>query len=225
MRTDMAFDARTSCKCCAFRHSPYIPIVHELLERALCERNSKKEFMDSNTFTTSIQGIKSVWGPLGDSVVAGCQRHLGRLLKAPDTEDWLAALHKDAPANRELYRDPTHGFMLLAHSEYAGLYRPPHDHGRGWVIYAIQQGEIEMRSYAQILKLDGSVELVMRDSTVMQPGQVQLYLPGDIHDTRCVKGPALLFRFTERDLKQEDKEEHRVTRYVEKDGAWTLGTP
>ena len=38
-----------------------------------------------------------------------------------------------------------------------------------------------------------------------------VYLPGDIHDTRCVTGPALLFRFTERDLKREDKEERRVT--------------
>jgi hypothetical protein len=35
----------------------------------------------------------------------------------------------------------------------------------------------------------------------------------------------LLFRFTERDLKREDKEEQRVTRYVERDGAWTVGLP
>jgi len=38
-------------------------------------------------------------------------------------------------------------------------------------------------------------------------------------------GPALLFRFTEHDLKKEDKEEHRVTRFVERDGAWTVGLP
>jgi hypothetical protein len=56
------------------------------------------------------------------------------------------------------------------------------------------------------------------------PGQVQVYLPGDIHDTRCLSGPALLFRFTERDLKKEDKVEHRVMRYVERDGAWTPAT-
>ena len=35
-------------------------------------------------------------------------------------------------------------------------------------------------------------------------------------------GPALLFRFTERDLKKEDQDAHRVTRYVERDGAWTV---
>jgi hypothetical protein len=49
---------------------------------------------------------------------------------------------------------------------------------------------------------------------------VQVYLPGDIHDTRCVSGPALLYRFTERDLKKEDVVEHRIVRYVERNGVW-----
>lgn len=112
--------------------------------------------------------------------------------------------------------------MLLAHTEPAGLYRPPHDHGQGWVIYAIQQGEIEMGTYARTEAPDGRIRLVKRNSTWVGPGQVQVYLPGDIHDTRCVAGPALLFRFTERDLKLEDQQAHRVTRYVERDGSWTV---
>lgn len=181
--------------------------------------------MASDTFEKSMEGIKSVWGPLSTDMVAGCRRHLEDLLKAPATEAWLAALHKEAPANYELYRDPTHGFVLLAHTESAGLYRPPHDHGRGWVIYAVQQGEIEMGTYARIVAPDGSIRLVKRNSTLVRAGQVQVYLPGDIHDTRCMTGPALLFRFTERDLKKEDKEEHRVTRYVERDGVWATGAP
>ena len=183
--------------------------------------------MARNTFDASIEGIKSAWGPLSTDMVAACRGHLEDLLKAPATEDWLAALHKDPPANQELYRDATNGFVLLAHTEPEGLYRPPHDHGRGWgwVIYAIQQGEIEMGTYGRLEAPDGSVRLVKRGSTRVRPGQVQVYLPGDIHDTLCVTGPALLFRFTERDLKREDKEEHRVTRYVERDGAWTVGLP
>ncbi|MBK7061228.1 MAG: hypothetical protein IPH51_12180 [Rubrivivax sp.] len=181
--------------------------------------------MDSNTLDASMKGIHSVWGPLSTDVVAGCCRHLKDLVKAPATEAWLAALHREGPANQELHRDPSHGYVLLAHTEHAGLYRPPHDHGRGWVIYALQQGEIEMGSYASIEAPDGRIRLVKRNSTLVQPGQVQVYLPGDIHDTRCVTGPALLFRFTDRDLKKEDKEEHRVTRYVERDGAWTVGLP
>ncbi len=179
--------------------------------------------MARNTLETSIEGIRAGWGPLSTEVVAACQRHLENLLKAPVTEDWLSALHRDAPATKELYRDPQHGFVLLAHSEYQGLYRPPHDHGRGWVIYAMQQGEIEMGTYARIEDRDGSAKLVKRNSTVVRPSQVQVYLPGDIHDTRCLTGPALLFRFTERDLKKEDKDEHRVTRYVDLDGVWTSG--
>jgi hypothetical protein len=166
-----------------------------------------------------------VWGPLSSQVIAGCAEHLQKLLKAPPSEDWLAALHRGAPANQELYRDPVHGFVLLAHTEQAGLYRPPHDHGRSWVVYALQQGEIEMGTYARHEGADGNLRLVKRGSTLVQPGQLQVYLPGDIHDTRCVSGPALLFRFTERDLKKEDQEEHRVTRFVERGGAWMLPSP
>jgi hypothetical protein len=178
--------------------------------------------MARDALETSMAGIKSVWGPLTSEVVDGCRIELESLVKAPASEEWLAALHRDAPGNRELYRDPTHGFVLLAHTEHEGLYRPPHDHGRAWVIYAIQQGEIEMGTYGRIDDPDGSVWLVKRGATLLRPGQVQVYLPGDIHDTRCVRGPALLFRFTERDLKKEDLEEHRVTRYVERDAAWTM---
>jgi hypothetical protein len=181
--------------------------------------------MARNTLDAAMEGIRTAWGPLDTELIATCRQHLENLLEAPLTEEWLSKLHREAPANQELHRDPTHGFVLLAHSEYAGLYRPPHDHGRGWVIYAMQQGEIEMGTYARIEREDGSVQLVKRNSTVVRPGQVQVYLPGDIHDTRCVKGSALLFRFTERDLKREDKEEHRVTRYAERNGAWIPGAP
>ena len=106
--------------------------------------------MTNNTLATTVERIRSVWAPLSTEVVAGCREQLEELLKAPPTEEWLAALHHDAPANQELYRDPAEGFVLLAHTEPAGLYRPPHDHGQGWVIYAIQQGEIEMGTYARV---------------------------------------------------------------------------
>ena len=179
--------------------------------------------MSKNSLEKFTEGVSSTWGPITSEVVAGCRQHLKELVKAPATEEWLEALHQAAPVYDEMYRDPKHGFLLLAHTEPTGLYRPPHDHGRAWVIYALQQGEIEMGTYARIEDSDGSVKLVKRNSTRVRPGQVQVYLPGDIHDTQCISGPALLFRFTERDLKKEDKEEHRVTRYVERDGVWTLG--
>ena len=170
-----------------------------------------------NSLETFIERVRLTWGPLSSELVASCRRYSEELLTAPAAEEWLAALLQDTPANQELYRDPLHGFVLLAHAEYAGLYRPPHDHGRGWVIYAVQQGEIEMATYVRVHDPDGKVRLVKRDATLVRAGQVKVFLPGDIHDTRCVSDPALLFRFTERDLKREDKEDGKVTRYVERD--------
>lgn len=176
--------------------------------------------MSGNALETFIAAVRAAWGPLTTELVGECRGQLETLLKASPSEPWLADLHARRPANEELYRDPDHGFVLLAHTEHAGLYRPPHDHGRGWVIYAMQEGEIEMRTYGRVEEPDGQVRLVQRDSTLMRAGQVQAYLPGDIHDTRCVSETALLLRFTERDLKVEDRTHHRVTRYLDLNGVW-----
>ena len=176
--------------------------------------------MTETSLQRFVEHIRASWGPLSSALVADCRRHLESLTQAPETEPWLAALHETQPDSRELYRDPVHGFLLLAHTEPAGLYRPPHDHGRGWVIYAVQRGEVEMGTYARHEDGNGRVTLVKRDATPVHAGQAKLFLPGDIHDTHCLSGPALLFRFTERDLKQEAP---RITRYVDRDGVWTTG--
>ena len=176
--------------------------------------------MANSSLQTFAQAVNASWGPLSSEVVAAARRHMQQLLKAPTTESWLEALHRNAPPNEELYRDPDYGFVLLAHTEQKGLYRPPHDHGRSWVVYGVQQGESEMTTYGRVQGPDGIVRLIKRESKIVRPGEVQVYLPGDIHDTRCVSGPALLYRFTERDLKQEDKQEHRITRFVERNGVW-----
>lgn len=104
----------------------------------------------------------------------------------------------------ELHRDPDHGFLLLAHRERAGRYRAPHDHGLGWVIYAVARGEVELGTYARI---DG--HLVRRGVERLGPGDARVYLPGDIHDTRIVSDDVVMLRFTSRDLKAE---EARATR-------------
>jgi hypothetical protein len=180
--------------------------------------------MPNKSLEAFIEGARAAWGPLSSELVAACQSQLERLAQTPVSEPWLAALHRGRPINEELYRDPDYGFVLLAHTENAGLYRPPHDHGRGWVSYAMQDGEIEMGTYARIEDSSGEVRLVKRNSTLVCAGQVQVYLPGDIHDTRCVSSSALLFRFTERDLRVEDRQEHRVTRYHQRNGVWTVGS-
>ena len=156
------------------------------------------------------EALSSTWGPLTSELVARSRHHVAQLLEASAAEAWLSSLHRDAPESRELYRDPAHGFLLLAHTEQAGLYRPPHDHGRGWVIYAVQRGEMEMGAYRRVHDLRGDAHLVRRESFVLRPGDIRVFLPGDIHDTRCTAGPLTLFRFTSRDFKKEE-----VTRYPE----------
>jgi hypothetical protein len=181
--------------------------------------------MENTALEHFIARLRHVWGPLSTELVEACQAQLTQLLNAPPTEDWLAELHLKEPARAELYRDPDHGFVLLAHAEHAGLYRSPHDHGRSWVLYGVQQGEVEMGTYVRIEDPGGQDRLVKRNTTIVRPGQVQVYLPGDIHDTRCLTETAFLFRFSERDLRLEDQRDHCVTRYVRQGGIWTTGTP
>jgi hypothetical protein len=179
--------------------------------------------MGKTALQSFTEGVRSEWGPLTSELAEACQGRMETLLSAPAGEAWLSMLRSDGPASEELYRDPDYGFVLLAHTEQAGLYRPPHDHGRSWVLYGIQHGEIEMGTYARIEDEDGAPRLVKRNTTLVRAGEAQLYLPGDIHDTRCVSDTALLFRFTERDLRVEDRQHHRLTRYVEKNGIWIPG--
>ena len=181
--------------------------------------------MARNSLETFALGVASEWGPLSSELVDACRKRLEELLQAAATEEWLDGLLRDAPLHRELWRDPACGFMLLAHTEPEGIYRPPHDHGRGWVMYGIIRGISEMGTYSRVSQVDGQVKLVKRNSTLVRAGEVQVYLPGDIHDTRCISGPSLLLRFTERDLKKEGHEAHMVTRYVQKDSDWVPEAP
>ncbi len=181
--------------------------------------------MATNSLEKFSENVGRIWGPPSSELVSEARLQMETLLQASQRENWLASLHRNEPASEELIRDPQHGFVLLAHMEHAGLYRPPHDHGRGWVIYGIQHGEMEIDTYARVEDANGRVRLVQRDAVVLGPGQARVYLPGDIHDTRCLTDSALLFRFTERDLKVEDRQHHRVTRYVQKGGLWVPPAP
>ena len=160
--------------------------------------------------------VRDNWGPLTTELISNCSAHLAELLQAPQAEAWLANLCHERPESRELYRDPVHGFVLLAHTEAEERYRVPHDHGESWVIYGVLHGEMEMGTYARVEEKGEGTRLVKRGSTRVRPGDVQVYLPGDIHDTRCVSGPAIQFRFTARDLRLETN----MVRYADAGGVW-----
>ena len=170
------------------------------------------------------EAMHSAWSPISTALVGECRAQVTALMRADPCEQWLADLLAERPASRELFRDPEHGFMLLAHTEPLALYRPPHDHGRAWVVYAVQSGALEIGTYAKIMGPDGVIRLVQRDLTLLIAGEARAYLPGDIHDTRCLDDSSLLFRFTERDLRHEDQQERQITRFVESDGYWTVPT-
>ena len=174
--------------------------------------------MTINSLDRFVAAVRAVWGPISTQLVARCRAQLDDLSAAEESEDWLASLLSERPATRELHREPD-SFMLLAHSEQMGLYRPPHDHGRAWVVYAVQSGALEIGSYARVEDPAGH-RLVRRDTIILRPGEARAYLPGDIHDTHCLTENALVFRFTERDLRHEDQVEQKVTRFVERAGAW-----
>lgn len=155
---------------------------------------------------------RAAWGPLSTGLAARIRQSLATLSQAPEAEPWLAALIQDRPETRELHRDPDHGFLLLAHAERGGLHRPPHDHGRGWVAYAVLRGEMEMTTYARIEDTGGPARLVARESYTLRPGEARIYLPGDLHSTRYLSGEVLVLRFTSCDLAVEERE-GRLTRY------------
>ena len=176
--------------------------------------------MADSSLDRFITEVRGEWGPLDSALVRRCRAGLAALTLADPGEAWLAALLAERPASCELHRDPAHGFLLPAHAEPGGLYRPPHDHGRSWVVYGVHAGTLEVVTYAKTTDSQGNERLVARDSSLLRPGEARAYLPGDIHDTRCLGEGALLFRFTERDLGHEDRVERRMTRYVEREGAW-----
>ena len=176
--------------------------------------------MSNNSLQTFADETSSAWGPLTSELVAGSRARLEALQAASPSEPWLAELRRDLPEAKELYRYPINGFVLLAHAEPLGRFRSPHDHGRGWVIYGVQQGEMEIRTYGRVEEAGGKARLVLRESYTVRPGETRVYLPDDIHDTRCTVGPVLYYRFTDRDLRKEESEGHPLTRYVEQDGTW-----
>jgi hypothetical protein len=176
--------------------------------------------MTADALSTFITQTRGAYDPHTREGVEAVRARLERLARASADEPWLAALLRDAPPSQELARDATHGFVLLAHTEPAHLYRAPHDHGRSWVVYALQRGAMEIGTYARD-DADGRARLARRDVSVLRAGEARVYWEGDIHDTRCLEEPSLLLRFTARDLTRAD-ESGRITRYVDRGGVWTV---
>ena len=161
-----------------------------------------------------VQDARQSWSGLNSDTVIRLRQALETLVANCAEDAWLKAIHEEKPATVKLYEDETCGFMLLAHVERRGMYRPPHDHGAGWVFYILQHGEIRMGTYRQHTDRHGRTALVTRGDTVKRPGECSVYLPGDIHDTQCMSDYIVQFRLTSWDLAKE-KAEGRMTVFAQ----------
>ena len=169
--------------------------------------------MKDSALKNFIASIKNSWTGLNSETVITSRKLLESLAKTPSSEPWLADLHSKKQESVELYNDKTHGFILLAHVEKRGKYRVPHNHGAGWVFYAIQHGTMEMSTYSQVTDRKGKSHLVSRGASDINSGECNVYLPGDIHDTKCLSEYVLMFRLTSCDFKDE-KRDGRLIQYT-----------
>ncbi|MBU3004218.1 hypothetical protein [Paraglaciecola arctica] len=167
----------------------------------------------TNSLENFIKEVTMRWSGLNTQTTTGVRKLLMDLAKAPSDEHWLKELHRDKSPASQLYHDSDHGFMLLAHTEKKGHYRSPHNHGAGWVFYTVQSGALEMNTYKQITTSKGITHLVSRGSEIMKAGDCKLFLPGDIHDTKCLSEDFMQFRLTSSDFKEEIKS-GRMTRFI-----------
>lgn len=161
---------------------------------------------EENSFDRYIAEVRSVWGDGKDPGLAFRVRALMEKMLASTgpEEPWMAGLLRDAKPSRELYRDPDHGFIQMGHVHQQGHGNTPHDHGPCWVIYGAYTGLTEITLYERTDdgKEPGRATLEKKALHRLTPGVAQAYLPGDVHQTRAVEGPAAVFRFLSYDLEK-----------------------
>lgn len=158
------------------------------------------------------EAVSSIWGPLNSELTFKCKLLMKDLINNCKDEDWVKVLIDQKDPNKELLRSEDHGFILMSHLETVGDISPPHDHGKGWVIYATLTGRVEMGHFNLIQTLDNRELLVQKDQFVLEAGECNVYLPGDIHDTRSIVADTLMLRLTSCDFNKE-VEEGRLKRY------------
>lgn len=166
---------------------------------------------EENSFDQYIAEVRSVWGDGKDPELPFKVRALmEKMLKSTlPVDPWMSQLLSDAKPSRELYRDPEHGFIQMGHVHQQGHGNTPHDHGPCWVIYGSYTGLTEITLYRRTDdgKEPGRAAVEKKAVHRLSPGVAYAYLPGDIHATRAVEGPATVFRFLSYDL--ERIERHR----------------
>lgn len=162
-----------------------------------------------NSLERYIEEIRSIWGDGKDSRLPFKVKALMENMLATTSPDepWMAELIREGKPSRELYRDPNHGFVQMGHVHPQGHGNAPHDHGPCWVVYGSYRGLTEITTYRRVDDGEeaGKAKLEVKEKHRLSPGVVYPYLPGDIHSTKAVEAPAMVFRFLSYDLDKVER--------------------
>lgn len=175
--------------------------------------------MQNQSLKNFIEELSKIWGPLNSDLTKGAKKLLTELVINSVKENWVNELLKNKEPEAIVYKDDKHGFILQAHVEQKGDVSPPHDHGNGWVIYATLQGQVEMGIFHRVIQPDGNLKVIQKEQYVQTPGQCNVYLQGDIHDTKALEDNTLMLRLTSCDFMKEFKE-GRLIRYLDNSERW-----
>lgn len=146
------------------------------------------------------KNISAIWQLSEAEKILKASNYFQKLLNEAEFKGESAPQFTEEKSSIELLRSVRDGFILTAYTEPEGQHRSPHNHGAGWVIYGIIEGKIEMSTY----EFNG--KLIYKETYNLKPKDFQVYLPGQIHDTRCKINQSIILRFTSCDLKQEERE-------------------
>ncbi|MDE3206559.1 MAG: hypothetical protein KGQ66_20320 [Acidobacteriota bacterium] len=161
-------------------------------------------------FDRYVTSLREAWTRTDVAKRADACRRAMEVLLAGDDPEWAAAVQRVASGERkvELYRDPDHGFIQMAHQYRPGHGSPPHGHGdRGWVVYGVQLGRVEIATYRPT---GADPPLRVERAEVLAAGEARAYLPGEMHSTRMVAGEgaagtAVVLRMLSEDLSKLDR--------------------
>ena len=128
--------------------------------------------------------------------------NLAKLLANPD----FAAENSSPDLERgthTLYHDEDTDFHVLCHVFANGTESPPHDHGPSWAVYGQLMGNTEMTVWERKDggTGEGHAEVEPVEKYTLDPGQVGVFHPGQIHSIKFPEGTRLI-RVTGTDLDQ-----------------------
>lgn len=153
----------------------------------------------------AVTDIKNSWKNLTIGSIEDIRHAISALSNDSEVQQYLRVATRDLPKGIELHHDLDEGFNLLAYSEVNSTYRAPHNHGNAWVIYSVISGEMEMGSFINSPRVDGSDRLIRKSREILKAGDTRIYFAGEIHDTLCKSENAVVLRLTSADLREEEK--------------------